>query len=231
MNDKTSLFGYRHGTTPLHRLPAHIKLAALIPCTAAVFVLPVPMLAGASAVMVLLALTARIPFGVFVRNIRIIFLYGLLVVLFRFAGKPLDGRVWLAEAAESALYLWRLFLVMLTGTLFYETTSTLAIRHALGDFQRVLYGFTERTVRITGKRIDISGLPDVAFLLSLTITFIPRIFDSWAHLNDAWDARGGSAHRGPLAAFRRMTVLVPLLLSKLLALAADTDRAIRSRSS
>lgn len=230
MKGTTSLFGYRPGTTPLHRLPAHVKLAALLPCTAAIFALPVPFLAGASAVLFVLALTARIPFRVFLRNTRVIFLYGILVALFRFAGKPWDGAVWLREAAESALYLWQLFLVMLAGTLFYETTSTLAIAHALEDLQRWVSGLINRAVRCTGNKASLPRIPDVAFLLSLTITFIPRIFDTWALLGDAWDARGGSAHRGPAAAVRRVSVLVPLLVSKLLALAADTDRAIRSRS-
>ncbi len=230
MQDTSSLFVFRHGTTLIHRLPAHVKLAALLPCTAAIFALPVPFLAIASVILGILALIARIPFRVFVQNTRVIFIYGILVALFRFVGKPYNGEIWLREATESALYLWQLFLVMLTGTLFYETTSTLAIRHALEDFQRVFTELLKKGTRNTGTHHKIPELPDVAFLLALTITFIPRIFASWVLLEDAWNARGGATHHRPFAAFRRIIVLVPLLVSKLLALAADTDRAIRSRS-
>lgn len=230
MNDFSNLFGYRPGDSPIHRIPAHIKLAALLPCTAAVFALGIPALAGLTVVMLVLSLAAGITFPVFLRNTRIILIYGILVALFRFTGKPLNGEPWLAEAAESALYLWRLFLVMLTGTLFYETTSTLEIRHALADFQEWVSALLSRAVKLTGIKVKSPELPDIAFLLSLTFTFIPRIFATQALLEDAWDARSGKAHRNPVAAIRRVTVLIPLLVSKLLALAADTERAIRNRS-
>jgi len=230
MKDTSNLFGYRPGNSPIHRIPVHLKLAFLLPCTAAVFALPVPALAGASLVFLGLSWLAGISLPVFMRNTRIVFMYGILVGLFRFVGLPWNAGIWLAYAAESGLYLWRLFLVMLTGTLFYETTGTLEIRHALADIQHRLAAFLVRTAGIAGIRKPMPELPDVAFLLSLTISFIPRIFEAWSVIEDSWNARGGRTHRNPVAAVRRISLLVPLLVSKLLALAADTERAIRSRS-
>lgn len=229
MTDSQSpLFRFNPVITPIHKIPALAKLCALIAVSIGAFCteLIVPLLAGVA--LVSLAMFAKIPLSSHLKNVRILLWYALFIIVFRFAGPlpPIDaiGK----GLAESGLYLFRLALVLLAGTVFYETTSTLEIRNALYTIQNAIARVTRR-FRATGSK-KTSHLPDVALLLSLTITFIPRIFDSWIRLNHSWDARGGNLHHGFRAAIKRITTLVPLLIISLLAVASDTDRAIRNRS-
>ncbi len=230
MTDRQSpLFRFNPVVTPIHRIPALAKLCALVAVSFGVFStrLFVPFLAGGA--LVILAIFAKIPLSSHLKNGRILLWYALFVIVFRFAGPlpPIDAIE--QGLAESGLYLFRLALILLAGTVFYETTSTLEIRNALYTIQNAIARMTRR-FRTKGSKKTVR-VPDVALLLSLTITFIPRIFDSWIRLNHSWDARGGNLHHGFRASIHRITTLVPLLIISLLAVASDTDRAIRNRSS
>lgn len=221
MKEPSTLFRYRPDSTIIHRLPAAVKLLVMALATVAVFAVKPVELAALCVILVILSFIARIPFLVFLNNIRLLLWYALLIGAFRCIGKPLEAAILIPEIWATGLYLWQLSAVLFAGTLFYETTSTLEIRETLATAQKRL----ERLCRCPPDR-----LPDLGFLLSLTITFIPRIFDAWSALNRTWDARGGKLQKGPLGAWRRMTVLIPSLIERLLSIAADTDRAIRNRS-
>jgi energy-coupling factor transporter transmembrane protein EcfT len=222
------LFRYNPVVTPVHRIPALAKLCALVAVSIGVFCaqLMYPLIAGGA--LVTLAILAKIPLSSHLKNVRILLWYALFIIVFRFAGPlpPIDAIE--KGLAESGLYLFRLALILLAGTVFYETTSTLEIMNALYILQNVIARMTQR-FRTKGSKKTVR-VPDIALLLSLTITFIPRIFDSWIRLNHSWDARGGNLHRGFRASIHRITTLVPLLIISLLAVACDTDRAIRNRS-
>ncbi len=224
MKEYPSLFTYKSGTTILHRTSAKVKLPVMMALTVLLFIAGIRQLLLLSLFLTILALLARLPLSVFAAHVRILFWYTLMTVVFRFAGKPLIPSILLPALRETALYIWQLALVLLTGTLFYETTSTLEIRHTLTGVQRAFERAVKRIFKNKGT------LPDIGFLLSLTITFIPRIFDAWTSLNRAWDARGGNLHAGLRASWRKFSVLIPSLFIKLLAMASDTDRAIRNRS-
>lgn len=202
--------------TPVHRAPALLKLAIMLAVTAIVFSGITASLAVTSALIALVTVLAKTSAGTIARNVKIVFWYGIFVAVFRIAGKPLESSILLAEIRASAYYIWQLAVILLAGSVFFETTGTTEIGHALSSLQKA----------VRWK----APLPDIAFLLSLTIGFIPRIFDAWVSLDKAWTARGGSLHRGIGGAFRRITTLVPLLVIRLMAIAADTDRAIRNRS-
>lgn len=163
---------------------------------------------------------ARISLSVVFRSIRILIFYALIMFIFRFSGIPTDKTILISQLFESLIYLWQLSLVLFSGTVFFETTSSLEIRNTLQLLQEKLYG-------LLGNR---QFLPDIAFLLSLTITFIPRIFEVWGNLNRSWEARGGNLLIWPQKSWKKMTVVIPLLIAHLLTLAAETERAIRNRS-
>jgi len=220
MNDIPHLFAYRSGNTLLHRTPAGIKLLCMIAGTICAFSSSITVLITLSTILVILIPVSKMKLKTIYRNVIIVFWYALFIFIFRFAGKPLEKDVFMGELHETLLYIWQIATVLLTGTLFYETTSNMEIQHALSSIQNAL-------IRLTGKKIHI---PDLAFLISLTITFIPRIFETWNSLVHAWNARGGNLHRGIRGAWNRLTILVPLLIIKLLSVASDTDRAIRNRS-
>jgi len=228
MTGQAPLFRYRPADTPVHRLPAGLKLAGMFLVTVAVFSAGLPGLLASSAALAFLALLARIPASVHLRNLRILLSYALFILAFRLAGTGFEAAFLRRMLGETGTYLWQLSAVLLAGTLFYETTGTLEIRHCLAAVQLFFQRLANRLLR-TFDRPE-AELPDIAFLLSLTISFIPRIFEAWTDLTRAWDARGGTLHRGLSGAWKRCTVLVPLLIAKLLSVAADTDRAIRNRS-
>ena len=216
MKVQPTLFRYRSGETIIHRTPAGIKLAVMIAFTIAVFSPLLPALIAASALLAVLAILARTQIETILSGAKLVLWYGLFIAAFRLIGKPLESVDVLAELRATALYTWQLAAVLLAGTLFYETTATTEIAHTLKTIQTTLRWR--------------KPLPDVAFLLSLTIGFIPRIFSAWDSLEKAWAAREGNRRYGPLSFFRRTTTLVPLLVLKLLSIANDTDRAIRNRS-
>ena len=219
MRAPDSLFTYRPLSTAIHRAPAAVKLVALGLATGLAFgftALPLAVLTG---ILLTLSAAACIPVSTHLRNLRILFWYGVMILAFRLVGHELTVNALRPVVSATADYLWRLALVLAAGSLFYETTSSLEIRHTLSAVRRAV-------CRIPGG----SSLPDIGYLLSLTICFIPRIFHTWSALCQAWDARGGSLHRGLRGTWAKTSILLPLLVSSLLSAAADTEKAVRSRS-
>ena len=223
------LFRYRPEATIIHRIPALMKLVGLAAAGVCAF-LPNPVFPIACGLaLIALALLARIPLAAHRQNARILFWYALAILFFRFAGPLPDAAALKSGLADSGIYLFRLALAVLAGTVFYETTSSLEIRQAI-------YRVQDALARIAGRLLPARlspatrRYPDVALLLSLTISFIPRIFDAWSRLNRSWDARGGARDRSPRGAWKRLTTLIPLLIVTLLDVAAETDRAIQNRS-
>lgn len=211
------LFRYTPRSSPLHRTPAPIKLIALIALAPAVFFAPVPILAAISGFLVLLVPLARIEGRTVLRSFGFILKYGAFVLIFRLIGKPLRTEILLPELREGLFYIWRLAAILTAGTVFYESTSGSEIRETLSLPRRFL-------IRL---RPSLSRLPDIAFELSLTIIFIPRVFEVWTDLDRAWAARGGRLSSGRL---RKMRILLPLLIIQLFEMAGTTARAIRNRS-
>lgn len=231
MNDTGPLFCYHPAESPVHRIPACYKLAGLVVLTILVFSGPLPVLPVAGLFVAILASAAHMPFRVIFRNICITLWYAAFIIMFRFIGPIPALDQFQKELAESGIYIARLFLVLLAGTVFYETTGTIEIFHTLKAFQsrleRIVYVISKPFTGFSGKSPD---FPDIASLLSLTIAFIPRIFATWTALNRSWDARGGKHTRGLSGTWKRCTVLVPLLVISMLSTAANTDRAMRNRS-
>ena len=223
-----ALFSYRPVETPIHRVPASIKLAAMLALDIAIFspsqaMLP-PILGGITACIGIIAVFARLRPAVALKNLKILLSFGAFIVIFKFAFIPYNAEAILSGLRDSGIYLWQLGAVLFVGSVFYETTSSLEIHHALSAIQGAIEGGYHRILRKKAR------FPDIALQLSLTIHFIPRIFAAWNALNDAWDARGGNRTRGISSFIRRLTHLVPLLIAKLLSIAVDTDLAVRNRS-
>lgn len=225
------LFRYTARETPIHRVPAGIKLVAMLACTVGVFAGDPGLLVGISVALAGLAFVARVSRVALIRSAGVILWYAVFILVFRLTGKPVQADVWLAEFRATGLYLWQLSDVLLAGTIFYETTGTLDIFHALGTAQRTVRGGMNRLCRrFIGKELPEQSTIDIALLLSLTISFIPRIFRAWDDLGRAWNARGGNLRKTPINTLKSYAILLPLLVERLLIVAVDTDRAIRNRT-
>lgn len=205
------------GNNLLRRVPALVKLAFMLVLTVALFSRDVRILAASAVLVALSAVCARLGAKTWLAILKTACMYGAFIALFRILGKPLERAVLLTELAATGDYLFRLNCILLAGTVFYATTGMTELTLALSAVQRKLR-WSDR-------------LPDIALLLSLTVGFVPRILDTWKSLEQSWNARGGMTRKGLFGSWKRMTTLVPLLIIRLLAVASDTDRAIRNRSS
>lgn len=215
----------------IHTIPAAIKLPAMMVFACILFTANCTILSISTFVILCISLIARLPFSVFCTNLKVMLWYTLVVIIFRFIGEPLDLNVYLYALQETSQYIWRLALILLSGSLFYETTSTLEIRDTLYNIQTGIEEIVKKLIKPFSKTTQPTlKIPDVALLLSLTISFIPRIFEIWTQLNHGWNARGGNLNKGLIGAWRKGTVLVPALFIKLFAVASDTDKAIQNRS-
>ncbi len=225
-----TLFGYRPANTPIHRAPAIGKLAALAVSGVCAFAPHPAFPLAIGAILVIAAVLAKVPLSSHRRNLGIVLGYTVLIAAFRFIGPLPDGDTLIAGLAETGIYVSRLAIALLAGTVFYETTSSLDLRNALYGIQRLFARATRRLPYLRRAEADTPAF-DFALLFSLTISFIPRVFESWDSLNRSWDARGGKARRGVRGALARVSALIPLLIINLLGVASVTERAIRNRSS
>lgn len=201
----------------LRRVPALVKLGFMLALTVALFSSDVRILAASAAFVVISALSARLDAKTWLAILKTACVYGVFIAVFRILGKPLERAVLVTELTATGDYLFRLTCILLAGTVFYATTGMTELTLALTAIQRKL-PWNDR-------------LPDIALLLSLTVGFVPRILETWNTLERSWNARGGANRKGIIGSWKRMTTLVPLLIIRLLAVASDTDRAIRNRSS
>lgn len=215
-----SLFSYKYKNSLIHKLPSAMKLLSMIAISVLAFLGGTEIRIFISLIICVSFFLARISITVLLHSLKILILYGLIMFLFRFTGFTTNRALLLNHIFDSLIYLWQLSLVLFSGTIFFETTSSLEIRNTLQFIQ-------EKCYTIFGNP---KFLPDIAFLLSLTITFIPRIFEVWSNLDRSWNARGGNLHSWFKKSWLKLTIVIPLLIEHLLSLASETERAIRNRS-
>jgi len=210
-----SLFAYQWRDTVLHNRAVGIKLCGCLACAPISFSLPRAWLFIPAIVLLLLVIIAQVPASSLLRIVRILGIYGLFLLLLRFNVTDSLISQFASELPPTAEYLFRLALIFLSSTIFYETTSPAEIR-------RLLEGLANRSPPFFH---FLAGLP---VLFSLTLGFIPRIFILWQNLDRAWNARAGG--RSISSVWQRITRIVPALILLALAQASDTDRALRNRN-
>lgn len=192
---------YVAGQTPLHRLPAWLKLAALVAAGAGLFMLRDPRwLALAFAAAVGLTRSTGVTAAAVWRQTR-----GLLWVLLAVALFTGWFQGWL-EALAVVLRVGAMVGLALAVTLSTRTSDLIAVcERALTPFERI-------------------GLVDagkVALALALALRFVPEIWGNFQEIREAQAARGLGAH--PVA------LIVPLIVLTLKR-AQEVAEAIDARS-
>jgi len=197
-------FRYRAGKTILHRVPAGIKLlAVMVLSTVAYF-----SLYGLAAAIVLIlaaSIAARIPPWELLKGSRMLALMSLCVMLINVRA-PVTGLV-------TAL---RIFVPFAAAALLFAVTTMRELRLSLGALEtrlRNLFATRARPQRFAFFSLGIS----------LMLGFIPRFFELWETANLACDAR--VCKRGP----RRLLILVPLVTERMMEAAAGTALALEAR--
>ncbi|CAB3676861.1 energy-coupling factor transporter transmembrane component T family protein [Achromobacter pestifer] len=192
---------YVAGQTPLHRLPAWLKLAALIAAGAGLFMLRDPRwLALAFAVAAGLVWSTGVAAAAVWRQLQ-----GLIWVLLAVALFTGGFQGWV-EALAVVLRVGAMVGLALAVTLSTRTSD--------------LIGVCERAL-IPFERIGLVDASKVALALALALRFIPEIWRNFQEIREAQAARGLGAH--PIA------LIVPLIVLTLKR-AQEVAEAIDARS-
>jgi biotin transport system permease protein len=191
---------YRDGDTPLHRLPAWLKLAVLVAAGVVLFAVHDPrwLLAACGAGAALLVL-ARAGFGFVWRHAR-----GLLLILAVLAAFTAYFNGWL-HAVEVVARVIALAALALAVTVSTRSSDLVAV--------------CERALRpLEALRLLDAGR--VALALALALRFVPELWRNYQEIREAQAARGLAAN--PLA------LAVPLIV-RTLARAEEVADAIDAR--
>ena len=204
-------WSYRKGSSLLHRTPAGAKLifllalslAPFIPWTG-IFVFVIP---GIIAIfLITLSIIAGFSPDMLLRGSGPLFIVVIGVFIFQaLEFSPLGLN--LQGLMESIIFCARLGLAFAAGALLFAVTTPGEIRKSLSKAENALHL----------EKLNLS------LSISLMLGFLPRFFEVWENLNLAWKSRGGK--NTP----RRITVLVPLAVERMMVKAAETAEAMEAR--
>jgi energy-coupling factor transporter transmembrane protein EcfT len=211
-------YAYRHRKTILHRVPAGIKLICMIAISVAACSSPYG-LAASIPLVIILSLIARIPFWELFRGSKPLVVISLFVIIVKTInidwglgtgdwGLGIGGR---AEFTDAVITVLRIFTPLAAASLFFAVTTMRELRLSVTAFE----------LRLRRKK---TGVSSFGLGIGLMMGFIPRFFNFWEMSNIACDAR--SCKRGP----RRMLILIPLVIERMMAAAADTALAVEARN-
>ena len=166
-----TLFAYRRGSTPLHRLNASLKIFLLITLCIVTF-------AGGmydtldsvlkSSIIIRTALCLAVTIVLFMASghsrtsfkpVKFVLIIGAIMILFRVFNQPLSDAL-----AAGLLYTLRFLITAIAAQIVFETTSPLEIKESFGK-------------------------SNPALALALAINFIPQVFATWNQVHTAAMAR------------------------------------------
>ena len=205
-----SLFSYTASDSIIHRTPAGLKILLLFCVPVTVLLCPIEVCLVLIAVFPILALVGKIRLLDFLRDLRPIVIYCLMIVSIDVLSYLLFHRNNKIVTQRSLYTILRLLCAIEATSVFFRTTSTYETGSALQTVERVL---------TFGKsRLVLSGL------FSLFLGFLPQIFAAWSSLDLAYRARGGKK------GISKVLTLFPLLITMSMKKATTTYLALLNRS-
>jgi biotin transport system permease protein len=239
-------FGYRPGNSPVHRVPAAFKLLCLLALSAAAFS-SMPGLFISAFLVWAAALGARIKPWELLRGCRPLVILSLFILVFKTIDpgalvSALKTGAWInspvlktnlqfidrwslaRESAQKVLNLTgffesvcsglRIMVSFAAGSLLFAVTTMRELRLSLGRAEQLVRRAFSRNAVQSGR---------LSLGISLMMGFIPRFFDLWETVNLACESRAGKP------GFRRLRPAIPLVIEKMMELAADTAQALEAR--
>ena len=204
-------WSYKKGASPLHRLPAGPKLIFLLLLSLAAFFPGTGnrglfLLFGiALAIIVLSCIAGIAPWKLLRGSGPLLFM---ILGVFALRGIEFSPPGFNAEGIrETAIFSARITAAFAAGSLLFAVTTTTEIRKSATRFEAAL-----------GLKTFKPGLG-----LSLMLGFLKSFFEIWEDINLAWKSRNG--RNNP----RRLVILIPLALEKMMIKAAETASAMESR--
>lgn len=215
------LFHYRKADGTLHRYNGGLKLLSLVILTMSIFNSDPMGLMILSILICSLFLLDYFQTGILspltlIKNIRGFLLFLILIIIingFTLEGTPLWGVIKISREGTIAglIYSWKLLILIVLGQMITSTTDPVDIYSALYRLLRPL---------------PFINAGNTATMISLTITFIPLIFDQYIEVKNAVDSRLGSLNRNPMR--KILSLSLPLLQTTLLR-AEEVTLAMESR--
>ena len=208
---KPTPWAYRKGTSPLHRIPAGSKLIFLLALSLASFIPGAGILSfvipGVIAIILIaLSIAAGVGPGALLRGSGPLFIVVIGVFFFQaLEFSPLGLN--LQGLRESLIFCVRIGLAFAAGALLFSVTTPGEIRKSLSRAEVALH--------LEKLKLSLS--------ISLMLGFLPRFFEVWENLNLAWKSRAGKNN------LRRLKVLVPLAVERMMLNAAETAEAMEAR--
>jgi len=231
------LFCYRKGNSPLHRMPALVKILFMIVFCVTAFIggqeetseeiLQKSVffnLLYCICTDILLFLLAKASFKS-VLQMKWVLWFGLMVTTFRlvpentsFLGSwELYKPVLENGLLSGGLYTLRFFFASFACQMIFETTSSLEIRESFENVHIVLC-----------RAFPFFKSFNFAFILSLSITFIPEVFETWDKVRTAVRARKGKSRKFSVF-FRILLTELTAIISILITKSENRRKAILNR--
>ena len=204
-------WSYKKGSSPLHRLPAGLKLIFLLLLSLTAFfpgteAQSLAVLAGISLIIISLSIIAGISPYLLLRGSGPLLFLVMAVFLFQAVEfSPL--RLSLEGLTRSLIFCVRIGTAFAAGSLLFSVTTSGEIRKSLTRLEAFLR----------------PGKLKLSLSISLMLGFIPMLFQIWEDLNLTWKSRGGKKN------LTRMIKLVPLLIERMIIKAIDTASVMESR--
>ena len=205
-----SLFSYTKGNSIIHRAPAGLKLLLLLAIPITLYLTPIQVCLAFIPVLFVVALVARIELGLFLKDLRPIVIYSVMILTIDVLSYLISSKNGNIITQTSLFMILRLLCAIEAVSIFFRTTS--------------IYETTDCLQRIEGFLTFGKSKLVVSSMLSLFLSFLPQIFATWKDLELAYKARGG--RRGPT----KIITLMPRLISASIKKADTTFLALLNRS-
>jgi biotin transport system permease protein len=227
-----SPFSYKNRASPLHRLPAGIKLIFLLAVSSAVFAAGFAALLPGALLILILASVAKVSIRELFSGSRMLLLSGLLVLGFRalrFAPPYFSPEGF----REGLVFALSLLFCFAASSLFFSVSTRGQILYSLSRaelFIRSLFRRLSRPLRRKGAGANNSPgaearsmYPFLSLAISLMLGFIPRFFSLWDEMEKAYAARGGRP------GIKKLRLLIPPTAEAMLEAASETEKALEAR--
>lgn len=215
------LFHFRPGKTVLHRINTAVKYLSAIILSIALFNSSPLELTAMTCLLIISIMVIFFPLPVNtvfrrIRNLRGFLVFLLLISAAR--GLSIEGRALpylpffsIEGLLSGAIYSWKLVLLLIIGQLLVSTTEP-----------SELHGAVYRCL----SPVPMINAGQIATMVSLTISFIPLIFDQYLEIKHASESRLGSITGNP---YKKIQSIVLPLMQTTLSRADEVASAMESR--
>jgi len=218
VKNRRTVFAYKTGKGPLHRVPAAVKLLALLPLSVVCLTLPPAALAAGIALAAIAGRVCGFRPREQLTDLKPVLFYSLLMYVLSIVSCLAEIRFPVSPAEfflaaftprpDFLLMCLRLAIIVQLSALLFRSTTALQIRDSLGAIECAIRRLLSRTAH----GAQVPPRPRIAGSIALFAGFIPELFQTWSQIDRAWRARGG---KNNLAKIRTLVfVLITLSFEK-----------------